>query len=174
MKTTSLMLVVWGLMVGMTGWAGDVAGQVSAEAAAGAKPAEQAVKAEAEAMTPAERQEFVALQKEIRNARLELNKTEEVQAILKQADALSPENDAAKIRDLRVQARTLMEKRLAEQEGMPEKLLRLKELGEKFRKSLPAERRRKGKRLPPRKEGDASPEASAPKAAVQDTGKSAE
>lgn len=116
----------------------------------GAPSAEAAVRPE---MSP-EKKEFIELQREIRKARLEAAKADDVQAIQKKVESLTAENDAEEIRKLRAEARKLTEKHLAEQPGMVEKLARLRELGQEFRKDLPAEQRRRGKRLP-RKEGDA-------------------
>lgn len=108
-----------------------------------------------------EHREFFELQQEIRKARMEARKEADVQAVQAKIDALSPEKDMDEIRKLRAEARRLAEKHLAEQPGMVEKLARLKTLGEEYRKTLPAEARRKGSRLPVKKEGAPSPEAKA-------------
>ena len=96
-----------------------------------------------------DKQEFVDLLREIRQARAELRQAPDVVEIQKKVDALpdTPENLAAR-RKIQAEARILVETRLREIPGMPEKLRRLAELAEQFRSDLPETAAREGKRLP--------------------------
>ena len=119
-----------------------------------AENAESAESAKSEALTTQQRatlsRELFELQKEIRTARVEAAKSEDVQKIRKQIEELSAKEqpDQKAILDLDAEARRLTELHLAEMPGMPEKLARLMEVGNLLRKDLPAEQRRKGPRLP--------------------------
>ena len=134
---------------------------------AAAPPAESA---ESEALTAQQRaelnRELFELQKEIRAARMEAGKSEDVQEIRKQIAELSAKEqpDRKAILDLNAEARRLTERHLAEMPGMPEKLARLMEVGNLLRKDLPAEQRRKGPRLPRK---PPSPEPAPPEAAAR-------
>ena len=119
-----------------------------------AENTESAESAKSEALTAEQRaelnRELFELQKEIRAARQEAAKSEDVQEIRKQIAELSAKEqpDRKAILDLNAEARRLTERHLAEMPGMSEKLARLMEVGNLLRKDLPAEQRRKGPRLP--------------------------
>ena len=124
------------------------------ETASPSESAKSAESAEDEALSAQQRaelnRELFELQKEIRAARQEAAKSEDVQEIRKQIEELSAKEqpDRKAILDLNAEARRLTERHLAEMPGMSEKLARLMEVGNLLRKDLPAEQRRKGPRLP--------------------------
>ncbi len=124
------------------------------ETASPSENAESAKATEDEALAAEQRaelnRELFELQKEIRAARQEAAKSEDVQEIRKQIAELSAKEqpDRKAILDLNAEARRLTERHLAEIPGMTEKLARLMEVGNLLRKDLPAEQRRKGPRLP--------------------------
>ena len=104
--------------------------------------------------------EFRQLQEDIYKARKALQDHERLAPLRKlQAEALEAK-DMKAVREYGIQIRAMTEELLAQQPGMPEKLARLKELGEAMSRNLPAEQRRKGPRLPRvEAETDAKPAA---------------
>lgn len=92
--------------------------------------------------------EFRQLRQEIIQARRALRDNPEVVALRELQAAATKTNDLVTARKYSVQVRRKTEELLAAQPGMPEKLARFRELGEAMRRDLPAELRRKGKRLP--------------------------
>lgn len=158
-------------------------GGPSAEAAAPAHvaadkggPSAEAAPAASEPLSPEQRtalrKEMFELQKEIRPARLEAGKAEDVQAIRAKIEALGENGNPDEIRKLSAEARRLTERHLAEQPGMADKLARLREIGQELRRDLPAEMRRRGRRLPekaPPEMRPDSPEARPAEAAPAET-----
>ena len=128
----------------------------AAEAAAPTEPAApaEAAPAPAQDMQPVIK-EFRQLQLDIFQARKALRDHESIAALRKLQDDAKEAKNMAAVREYGIQIRAATEELLAQQPGMPEKLARLKELGESLRRDLPAEQRRKGKRLP-RTEGEAA------------------
>ena len=92
--------------------------------------------------------EFRQLQDEIIHARAALANHAEIVALRELQAAAVKINDVVSARKHAVEIRRKTEELLAEQPGMAEKLARFRELGETMRRDLPAEIRRKGKRLP--------------------------
>ena len=145
-------------------------------ASCGQKPAEpaapvEAAPAPAPAPAPAKDmqpviKEFRQLQLDIFQARRALRDHERVAALRKLQDEARETKDMAAVREYGIQIRATTEELLAQQPGMPEKLARLKELGETLRRDLPAEQRRKGKRLP-RAEVEAADAAAADEEAAE-------
>ncbi len=116
----------------------------AAAAAAGGADSAAPSAPDAEAL----QKELRALQFEIYRARRAIEKDERVVAIRALQKEAVENKDIAAAREHSAEARALVETLLAEQPGMPEKLARLKEIGETLRSVLPAEQRRKGRRLP--------------------------
>ena len=141
----------------------------AAEAAAPAEPAApaEAAPAPVQDMQPVIK-EFRQLQFEIFQARKALRDHERIAALRKLQDEAKEAKDMAAFREYGIQIRAATEELLAHQPGMPEKLARLKELGESLRRDLPAEQRRKGKRLP-----RAEVEAADAKAAAEEAAEAA-
>lgn len=92
--------------------------------------------------------EFRQLRQEIVQARLALRDNPEVVALRELQAAATKTNDLVSARKYGIEVRRKTEELLAAQPGMPEKLARFSEIGETMRRDLPAEKRRKGKRLP--------------------------
>lgn len=105
--------------------------------------------------------ELAELQSELHKARLALEKDERIVAIRALQSAASATNDYATARKRAAEARALSNELLSEQPGMSEKLARILEIGTLLRARLPAEKLRKGKRLP-KTGGGQSPAEAAP------------
>ncbi len=125
-----------------------IAAETSAPAAE-ATAAETPAPAQAAAVdVQALQQGLHTLQGELFRARRALEKDERVIAIRALQKEALEKKDMEAARKHSAEARALVEKLLSEQPGMPEKLARILEVGNTLRSVLPAEQRRKGRRLP--------------------------
>lgn len=132
----------------------QVGTQEDTEQPAAAQPAPAATAesapAEKPVVTPAMIREFEKLRSEIVKARTAIRKSDELEELYSLRETAIQEKDVTAIHQLSIDIHTKTEALLAAQSGMVEKLARFKELGEAMSRDLPAEKRRKGKRLPKR------------------------
>ncbi len=110
-------------------------------------------------VTPAMIREFETLRSEIVKARKKIRESDEIAALQALREAAIHDKDVAAIHQCSIDIHMKTEELLAAQPGMAEKLARFKELGETMSRDLPAEKRRKGKRLPKRADEPSPAEA---------------
>ena len=128
----------------------QVATKAGTDQPAAAEPAPAPAPAAQSVVTPAMIQEFRELRDEIVKARKAVRKSDEIAALQALREAAIQAKDVAAIHQHSIDIHKKTEELLAAQPGMAEKLARFQELGETMSRDLPAEKRRKGKRLPKR------------------------